>query len=91
MSNVIIVTYDLVAPGRNYDKIIEKIQRYEGWARLADSSYLISTGHNAVDVRDDLLRVMDANDVLFVAPVGVPAAWWGLSNEVANWIHSEIL
>lgn len=83
---ILIVTYDLINPGQNYGKLLQKIKAYDSWARLGGSSYLIATASTVVQVRDNLVTVLDLNDKLFVGTCPVPSAWRGLPQDVAKWI-----
>lgn len=83
---ILIVTYDLVNPGQNYEKLLQKIKAYTSWARLGGSSYLIATNDTIVQVRDTLIKVLDRNDKLFVGTCPVPSAWYGLPEDVSKWI-----
>lgn len=85
-NSVLIVSYDLVNPGQNYEKLIQKIKSHTSWARLGGSAYLILTSNTPVQVRDFLAPSLDANDKLYVGVAPAPAAWQGLPNDVANWI-----
>ena len=82
----LIVVYDLANPGQNYEKLLQKIKAYNGWAKLTGSSYLIATPLNVVQVRDDLRHVMNNNDKLFVGYCPVPSAWKGMPEDVGKWI-----
>ncbi len=86
---VLIITYDLNEPGKNYHVLLKKIKTYPGWARIGGSSYLIYTDSTPVQVRNYLSQVLDRNDKLFVGTVTAPSAWIGMSEEVSNWIHSN--
>ena len=86
MSQVLIVCYDLVNAGKNYEALIKKIKAYPGWARLGGSAYLIKTDETPVRVRDILKEVIDADDKLFVGVAARPSAWSGMPEEVAKWI-----
>ncbi len=86
MKQVLIVTYDLVNPGRNYESLLRMIKDYGSWARLGGSSYLIHTESNPVQVRDSLKQALDSNDKLFVGYAPAPSAWIGLPDEVSRWI-----
>ena len=86
---ILIVTYDLVNPGQNYEELLRKIRAYPGWAMLGGSSYLISTDATPVQVRDNLMAVLDRNDQLFVGICPVPSAWYGLPDDVVKWIHEN--
>lgn len=70
-----IVCYDLPEPGRNYTTLHEKIKSYGTWARVTESNWVIVTTKTAVQLRDDLLSVLDVNDRLFVVKSGREAAW----------------
>ena len=83
---VLIVTYDLKTPHLNYDRLVQKIRSYKGWARLGASSYLILTDSTVVQVRDNLVSIAIPGDQIFVGTCPVPAAWWGVPEDVAKWI-----
>ena len=83
---VYIITYDLVNPGQNYDKLLRRIKSYNGWARLGGSSYLVTSQLEPDKVRDHLAEVLDGNDKLFVGTCPVPSAWYGLPEDVSKWI-----
>lgn len=85
----LIVTYDLNNPGKNYELLLKRIKNYRVWARLGGSSYLIRTDQTVVQVRDNLVTVLDGNDSLFVGTAPPPSAWRGLSDEVSKWIHAN--
>jgi hypothetical protein len=86
MNHVIMISYDLVNPGRNYELLIQRIKAYGTWARLGGSAYLILTAHSPEQVRDYLVQVLDQNDAIWVGMAPAPSAWRGLPNDVANWI-----
>lgn len=89
MNRVLVVSYDLVNPGRNYEALIKLIKAYGSWARLGGSAYLIFTDQTPVQVRDALVAVLDTNDKLFVGTAPAPSAWYGLPDDVSNWIHAN--
>lgn len=89
MSQVLIISYDLINPGQNYQDLLARIKKYKNWARLGGSSYLIYTTATPVQVRDYLMKALDSNDKLFVGVAPAPSAWNGLPEEVSNWIHQH--
>jgi hypothetical protein len=89
MSQALIVSYDLVNPGQNYESLIRMIKSYPSWAPLGGSTYLISTHESPDRVRDALLKVLDRNDKIYVGVASAPAAWYGLTDEVSRWIHAN--
>lgn len=75
MSNSIkIITYDLRAPGRNYELLYFKIRGYKKCAHVCESVWVVSTSDTCTAVRDNLLKAIDANDRLFVAELTGAAA-----------------
>lgn len=84
--SVLIVSYDLVNPGRNYQQLLKLIKSYTGWARLGGSAYLIATTDAPTAVRDNLVTVLDRNDKLYVGAAPAPAAWYGMPDDVGQWI-----
>lgn len=86
MSHVLIVSYDLVNPGKNYEALLKKIKSYQSWARLGGSAYLILTDATVVAVRDALAALLDTNDKIYVGTAAAPAAWKGMPDEVSKWI-----
>lgn len=70
-----IIEYDLRQPGRDYDALYQVIKSYDEWARITESTWFIRTDTTCVQVRDQLLAVMDANDRLFVGELTGTATW----------------
>ena len=75
LKNSKIITYDLCTPGKNYDKLYEKIKSYKAWAHICESVWFISSEDSCVTIRDNLKIVIDKNDRLFVAELSGNAAW----------------
>lgn len=62
---VILVTYDLRAPGRNYDGVHEYLEQYDH-CRGLESVWLLDTDRTCAQIRDDLNKYIDENDTTFV-------------------------
>lgn len=90
--NTYIVTYDLrkEVTSEDYQKLIELIKEEGVWARLGGSSYLIQSSLTAVELRDKFKCALDKNDMLYVGVVAAPAAWYGYSKDVSDWIISKL-
>ena len=86
MSKTLIVFFELTDAGKNSEALIKEIKEYPGWARLGGSAYLIMTDEEPVKVRDDLKKVLDNNDRIFVGVAPPPSAWKGLPENVSKWI-----
>lgn len=90
MKNILIITYDLSAPEQNYPEVLKEIKSYGTWAKICESSYLIKTTKTPESVRDRLLKYIDDDDKLFVGTLNAPAAWYGESESVSNWILKHL-
>jgi len=85
-----IISYDLNQAGQNYEDVLKVIKDHWAWARLGGSAYVVITEKKAIEIRDNLLNVMDSNDQLFVGAVNAPAAWFGLGDEVSDWLKKNL-
>ena len=73
--NKIIVTYDLCGYNKNYDGLIKRLEQYPVHLKINKSSWLIKTHYSYTDVRDELAKILDNNDMLFIAVLTGDAAW----------------
>ena len=89
MKRVLIVSYDLSQPGRNYEQVVKLIKAEGSWARIGGSAYLVYTEAAPKDVRDRVKQALDGNDKLYVGVSPAPSAWSGLPEDVAKWIHAN--
>jgi len=85
-----IVSYDLSQPGQNYEKVLQTIKSHSSWARLGGSAYIVISNESAVEIRDKILRELDTNDKLYVGVVEAPAAWYGMGDEVSDWLKKNL-
>lgn len=91
--NTFLVTYDLRGrdeTSADYAKLIEHLKSYARWAKPLYSTWIIKTDRSAAQVRDAVQGHMDASDRLLVITTSAPAAWWGLSDEVGNWLKGQL-
>lgn len=73
--NKIIVTYDLCGEGKNYDGLIDRLKQYPTHLKINKSSWLIKTIYSCAEVRNELMKQIDGDDMLFVAKLAGEAAW----------------
>lgn len=90
MKRTYIISYDLNSPGKNYEKVLTALKATGAWARLGGSAYIVISMLSAAQIRDSIMKVMDNNDQLFVGVVNAPAAWFGLGDEVSNWLKNNL-
>lgn len=85
-----IITYDLSMPGRSYNQLYDRIKSFGTWAAITESSWLIVTEANSVNIRDHLSPTIDRNDKLLVGGPIEEAAWIGLTDDIAEWLMRNI-
>jgi hypothetical protein len=81
-----IVTFELIQPALNQERLLQRIRAYPSWARVSLVSYLILTPETVVQVRDQLVGFLKPGDKLFVGNCPVPSAWHGQPEDVSKWI-----
>jgi len=84
------VSYDLHAPGRNYQVLIDEIKNLGSWAHPTESMWLIDSNLPLTQIRDILQSKIDRNDTLLVTICDKGAAWHNISPEVAVWIKARL-
>lgn len=84
-----IISYDLRAPGRDYEKVYEKIKSFGKWAKITESTWAVVSAKTASQIRDDLKVIVDANDRLFVVKSGVEAAWRN-TKCTSEWLRANL-
>jgi len=85
-----IISYDLNSPGQSYEKVHKVINSYHAWAKLGGSAYIILSDETAPQIRDKLMKKMDVNDQVFVGIIRAPAAWYGVGDEVSDWLKNNL-
>lgn len=85
-----LITYDLMSPGQNYEKVQEAITSFGTWAKIQQSVWVVSTTYSGDDVYKKVRAAIDKNDKLAVFELTGNAWWTGLSNEVAEWIKLNL-
>jgi len=85
-----LITYDLINPNRDYQTLYEGIKSLGNWAHVLESVWIVKSDSDAVTIRDFLRKSIDGNDKLFVAQLNGEAAWVNLSNELTQWLKSNL-
>lgn len=88
--NSYLVSYDLIAPNKDYSSLISAIKEYNGFARVLESCWIVKSNDGTTAIRDNLKSHMDSNDKLFVAKLTGEASWKSLTTEVSNWLHNNL-
>ncbi|WP_298809687.1 hypothetical protein [uncultured Sphingomonas sp.] len=82
--SILLVTYDLKAPGRNYQPVWDYFKQYNRCKDL-ESVYLIETDKLPATVRDELGKLIDANDKIFI--VKLARSWAARRFGCGDWLN----
>ena len=85
---VLLVTYDLNRPGKDYPDLLKTIKEYS-WSKISESSYAINTTKSPIDVFNQLKPFVDKNDNLYVINLKRPYTGFG-PKEVNEWLEQNL-
>lgn len=85
-----LITYDLMKPGQDYQKLFAAIKALGLWWHCLDSTWIVKHAGPASAIRDALQPFIDANDRLLVVKLSGEAAWFGFSKECADWLRTNL-
>ena len=60
-----LITYDLRAPGQDYETLWEALRRW-GAKRALESVWILKGNYTTVTIRDAIMQIIDKNDRLLV-------------------------
>lgn len=84
---ILIVTYDLHNPGRDYEKVAAELKQPDGgWTHPQGSVWLLDTRDGPSSWRDRLARVGDPNDEFLVVRVQHNWASRNTDKVVTDWL-----
>lgn len=87
---VYLLSYDLNAPGQDYQKLFTAIEQISnGYTRCLKSTWLINTHLNAEQIVKKLLGYIDKNDGLFVTKVSRDCQCH-LPKKTIDWIEAAM-
>ena len=73
------------------EKIKGVLGSYPGYCPIHDYCWAISTEKKALEIRDEVQAVLDANDRVFVIRSGTEGAWFNSYDEVNdNWLKENL-
>lgn len=85
--SVLLVTYDLRAPGRNYDALHNYLKTNFTYCKGMESVWLLDTNVEPGSLRDQLRKVVDANDKILV--IRVTRQWASTNYGCGDWLNSN--
>ncbi|SEH12717.1 hypothetical protein SAMN05428974_0545 [Sphingopyxis sp. YR583] len=84
---VLLVTYDLKAPGRDYAPVHDYLKKNFTWCKGLESVWLLDTTMSPGAVRDRLKELVDGNDKVFV--VRITREWASLNFYCGDWLNKS--
>lgn len=88
---VLLVTYDLNAPGKNYEELYQEIKKLGPWWHYLDSTWLVSTSLSPQDAWECLSKKVDKSDrVLIMRVTNSPAYSGWLTQEAWDWLGERV-
>ncbi|TKA00030.1 CRISPR-associated protein Cas2 [Bacillus thuringiensis] len=88
--NSFLISYDLIAPSKDYEKITKKIETYPNPQRILESVWIVKSNKKAIEIIDDLKLATDSNDKLFVVELKRNAASIHLDSKTDNWLEKNL-
>lgn len=82
---ILLVTYDLKSPGRNYEPVWAYLRSFTHCKGL-ESVWVLDTPLSVAQVRDGLIPLVDTNDRTFVVRIA-NYDWASLRYPCADWLN----
>lgn len=71
--------------------LVEQIKKYENWAIISSTCYIISGSFTSVvEIRNQLGPSMRPNDKLIVTELTGNAAWRGFNDNMSEWLKKNL-
>lgn len=84
-----LITYDLMAPGKDYSSLHQAIQALGPCCHCLDSIWLVLNAASAGEIRDYLKAYVDRNDRLLVVQLTGHWASWSLPQKCVDWLKTN--
>lgn len=82
---VVLVTYDLKAPGRNYQPVWDYLRTFT-YCKDLESVWLLDTARSTASIRDELAKRVDPNDKVLV--IRVQRDWAARQFGCGDWLNA---
>lgn len=74
----------------DYSRLITYIKSFSNWAKPLESLWLVKTNLTSAQLRDELRKVVDANDKILVIEITNNWASFNISKEVTDWMKNGL-
>lgn len=86
---VLLVTYDLKTPLRDYAPFYEALKQQGAWLHYLDSTWLISTSHTPQQLYNAVVSHITTSDRLLIVPITRP--YYGfMPKDVWDWLDKHL-
>jgi hypothetical protein len=86
---ILMVTYDLHNPGRDYEAIAEELKTATSWKHPQGSVWLLDTELEPSEWRDKLRAIGDDNDEYFIVRLRQNWAARKMDSDATSWLKSS--
>jgi hypothetical protein len=83
------ITYDLKAPGRDYEKLYEAIKASGKWSHYLESTWLVVSNETSQQLWNRLAPTIDKNDFVLIIEVRRNSFGW-LPKDAWEWINTNV-
>lgn len=84
-----LISYDLKAPGRNYEGLYEAIRNSGNWWHFLESCWIVATTESSAQIWARLASKIDETDRLIIIEVRRESYGW-LPREAWDWINLHV-
>jgi len=84
---ILLVTYDLKKPGRNYEPVWNYLKQFT-YCKGLESVWLLDTTMTTAQVRDGMLSLVDNNDRVFVCRIQ-NQSWASYNMPCSDWLNDS--
>lgn len=87
--SLILVTYDLKVPGKDYKSLYEALKTASGWWHHLESTWILSTNDTVQEWTDRLTSLLDKNDRLLVVDITKQVRNGWLTSQAWDWLRTH--
>lgn len=86
---ILLVTYDLKVPGRDYSKLYEILKSATYWWHYLESTWILSTSESVTTWREKIKTALDDNDRLFIVDITNQSRDGWLDKKAWDWLSEQ--
>lgn len=86
---ILLVTYDLKVPGRDYQKLYEVLKSAPEWWHFLESTWILFTRETATAWREKIKATLDDNDRLLIVDITQRSRDGWLPKQAWDWLREK--